>query len=289
MPDLQVWMRRHEGAVQGWETPLERAAIGALQADRLGYAFASGYREALRALLPEVGDARLGFCATEEGPAAPRHMRTRLTERSVEQGGGWVLDGHKRWTTMGSLADELLVFAVQGVDEQGRNSLALVRVPADRRGVRVEPGEATPFVPEIPHAQCRFEGVEVAPDERLPGDAYVRYLKPFRTVEDLHVHAAFLGWVIGEARRRRWPTGLMERGTALLCASWSLCTAAPLAPATHVVLAGIIEQTRALAEACPWPTDGHWERDRRLLDVAGRARAARTEAAWRRLGGGGAR
>ena len=36
----------------------------------------------------------------------------------------------------------------------------------------------------------------VEPEEVLPGDGYLRYLKPFRTVEDLYVQAALLGCLL---------------------------------------------------------------------------------------------
>ena len=39
----------------------------------------------------------------------------------------------------------------------------------------------------------------------LPGDGYDIYLKPFRTIEDIHVHAALIGYLVGVARRLEAP------------------------------------------------------------------------------------
>ncbi len=59
------------GGEADFETTVDRALAGGSAADRLGYAFASGYTEALRALVPGLtGVAAL--CATEEGGNQPR-------------------------------------------------------------------------------------------------------------------------------------------------------------------------------------------------------------------------
>ena len=96
------------------------------------------------------------------------------------------------------------------VDAQGRNALRMVRVPTDAPGVTLAPSSA-PFVPEIPHAEVTLDHVHVATDAVLPGDGYTEYVKPFRTVEDAHVHAALLGYLIGIARRHDFDRLLIEQ------------------------------------------------------------------------------
>jgi hypothetical protein len=67
----------------------------------------------------------------------------------------------------------------------------------------------------------------------------------------------------------------------------------PLAPATHVALAGLLAQAKRALErmdSC-WSlvdegTRTRWERDRAILGVAGKARDARRDAAWRALADG---
>lgn len=286
VPELGAWWARHRAAAAGLAVPVERAIAGGFAADRLGYAFASGYHEALQQLVPALGESRAALAATEVGGAHPRAIKTVL----APAGEGHVLSGEKAWVTLGTHAAELLIVASEGTGPDGRNRLALCRIPADRPGVALRELPATPFAPEIPHAALQLHRVQVAAAERLPGDAYERYLKPFRTIEDLHVHAALLGWLVQLARRLGWPRSILEELVLLISAARLLCAAAPDEPTVHVALGGLIAGCRRLlGELAPlWaaadaPTRAFWERDRPLLDVAGKARAQRLEVAWERL------
>jgi hypothetical protein len=76
-----------------------------------------------------------------------------------------------------------------------------------------------------------------------------------------------------------------------LAALRGLAARDPLAPATHVALAGATRCVQSLLkEAAPhWdrvdaPTAQRWARDRPLLDVAAAARERRLQAAWARIG-----
>ncbi len=72
-------------------------------------------------------------------------------------------------------------------------------------GVRLLPMPATRFVPEVPHARVQLDDVHVEDDELLPGDGYDAYVKPFRSIEDMHVTLAVLAYLLREARQRGWP------------------------------------------------------------------------------------
>ena len=284
--DLDAWQTRHRQAAAALTLPVERAAAGGFAADRLGYAFASGYKEALRQLVPALGDEPAALAATEAGGVHPRNIHTRLDS----DGEDFRLSGDKAFVTLGSYVKTLLVVASQGSDSQGRNRLTLCRIPADRTGVVLRELPPTPFVPEIPHAVLQLREVAVAASERLPGDAYERYLKPFRTIEDLHVHAALLGFLLQLARRLDWPRPVRQELVLLLAAARSLCAAAPDDPAVHIALGALIAGCRRLlGELAPlWAaadttTRTYWERDRALLEVAGKARAQRLEVAWARM------
>ena len=153
----------------------------------------------------------------------------------------------------------------------------------------------TSFVPEVPHARVRLDGVRVERSAVLEGDAYVKIVKPFRTIEDIHVHAASIAYLVAEARRRGWPQGWIERAVMLLHALARLATLDPLASATHVALSGALglgEKLVAEADAL-WSNSGddpaaaRWARDRKLFGVAAKARVQRLAAAWSRLDGTG--
>jgi alkylation response protein AidB-like acyl-CoA dehydrogenase len=268
--------------------PIDRALVGGRAAGGVGGAFLAGYQAALHALIPSLADGPIVcLCATEEGGAHPRAIATRLEPDRD----GFRLSGRKKWVTGGPLAERLLVVASTGLDAAGRNRLRLALLDARQPGVTVQPMPPTPFAPEVPHAELDLDGVAVVESQLLPGDGYERYLKPFRTVEDCHVHAALQAYLVGVARRFGWPHATVERLLGLVCATRALALADPSAPTTHVALAGVLDGMRrftvesephwALADA---GTRAAWQRDLPLLEVAGRARAARTEAAWKALG-----
>lgn len=275
------WTATAATRARGGDTVVS-AAIGGVCADRLGFAFAAGYAEALRLLCPPSGDARVSaLCATEEGGAHPRAIKTTM----VRDGDGWRVSGRKRWATIASLADELLVVASTGVDEAGRNRLRVVRIAAGAPGVTLVPASAA-FVPEIPHAAVELDGVRVRDADVLPGDGYEQYLKPFRTHEDLHVHAALGGYLVGVVRRHGFAPELGERVLAITAATCALAAVDASAPGNHLALAGVIDLMTAQVEAIerawaevPDEEWTRWQRDRPLLRVAGGARAARRDKA----------
>jgi hypothetical protein len=162
----------------------------------------------------------------------------------------------------------------------------MVRVSASSPGVTMI-ANAAPFIPEIPHAEITLDRVAVTAADLLPGDGYDNYVKPFRTIEDIHVHAALLGYLVGVAQRRAFARDVIERLLALAVAIRGAALADPKSPTTHVALAGmfaLVAREVAAIEAlwAPSPDDEwqRWQRDRALLQVAGKARDARRDKAW---------
>lgn len=288
---LDGWWEGHRASTGTFAAPIDRAIVGGFMADRLGYAFASGYREALVALLPSLAhDGVTILSATEAGGVKPSAIKTSLEERDDHQ---LVLRGEKKWATLATRADHLLVAAARGTDERGRTRLVMVRVPTTRAGVSLRAMPPPSFTPEIPHAEVSLVDVEVDPSEVLPGDGWDAYLKPFRTVEDTFVHAALVGYAIGAARRASLPRGIVEEAFSLVALTRALAAADPRDAGTHVALAGAIDAAKRFVARLDdaWTSAGderdRWLRDRPLLSVASSARALRAEAAWRDLGGSG--
>jgi hypothetical protein len=146
-------------------------------------------------------------------------------------------------------------------------------------------------VPEVPHASVHFDGAELGTDGLLPGDGYEAHLKPFRTLEYLHVQGALLGYLFSVAVRARWPRTLREELLAVVSLARSLGDAEPLGVSTHLALAGLLSMTsRLLGEgSMHWasveaPERERFERDRPLLEVAAKAREARRLRAWELVG-----
>jgi hypothetical protein len=248
------------------------AVSGGERANSTGEAFLAGYRAALQRLVPTLpADRKVCLCATEEGGAHPRAIQSTLKET----GGGWQLDGHKKWATGAPLADLLLVVASTGMDN-GRNRLRLALVDAHQPGVTLRPMPPTPFVPEIPHAEVDFEAVSV--NQLLDGDGYDNYLKPFRTIEDTFVFGAVLAHLFAKISDEPFRQKLL----AVIASLEKVALGDPASRELHLVLAGALDLGKSLAqEAANHLEDKEtWLRDSALLQVANKARVARAEAAW---------
>lgn len=282
LADLQAWQRAFAD-LPATVLPLDKVIRMAGRVDRLAFAFAAGYQGALQSLFPMLGpDTVAALCVTEAGGNRPGQMATCLHRAGAE----WRLDGTKTFVTGATVADCLLVAATTGVDDAGRKRLQVVLVDRNAGGVSLEPLPELPFVPEISHAVARFEGVVVDPARILPGDGYADYVKPFRTVEDIHVSAATLGYLYGAARRYQWSPPIVEQLLLCLATARELATWPPAALETHLLLAAHQARVDELMKACdpewehcePEERD-RWQRDRRLMSIAGDARAKRREKA----------
>ena len=131
------------------------------------------------------------------------------------------------------------------------------------------------------------------PDEVLDGDGYSQFLKPFRTIEDCHVHAALCGYLLRIARSYDFDEPALTDLAAHTAAIRGLAQADALSPGVHFALHGVLSRMREwltrserLWERVDPPVRQAWERDKALLNVAARARAARLEAARRALAAG---
>jgi alkylation response protein AidB-like acyl-CoA dehydrogenase len=290
---VAAWWPRQLERCARHHRPIESAIAGGFAADRLAWAFCAGYQAALRALVPQLPAAALAsLCVTEAAGNHPRAIQTALRPHP-DLPRQFLLDGHKRWTTLGPDSALMLVVARVGEAVPGeRIELKLALVHQGAPGVSLRTMSEISFIPEVAHAEVQFERVLVAEHDVLEGDGYSRYVKPFRTVEDLHVHAATLAYLLREARRLAWPRAWVERALAALHALVAIARLDASSPATHIALAGALNIGAALvgeADAC-WESAGddpaslRWRRDRALLAVASSARAKRRERAWDKLG-----
>jgi alkylation response protein AidB-like acyl-CoA dehydrogenase len=283
----QVWQSVHSA-----NTGAAALAIaGGFAADRVGWAFASGYQAALRALVPDLPpDTLAAFCVTEAEGNRPRHIRTTI---APQPDGTLRIDGAKRWTTLGPSSTLLLIVGALPVpDGAGRPALRVACVPTPTPGLVLQPMPPTRFVPEVPHAQVLMHDVRVNAGALLPHDGYDAYVKPFRTIEDLHVTLAVLAYLLREGRVRHWPAAFNEQLVAALALLSHLASEDARAVSTHIALAGALRIAHRLyTDASPlWAAAGddvaagRWQRDSALFEVAGSAREQRAERAWQRLG-----
>jgi acyl-CoA dehydrogenase len=283
----QVWQSINSAGTD----PAALAITGGFAADRVGWAFASGYQAALRALVPDLPhDTLAAFCVTEAEGNRPRNIRTTI---APQPDGTLRIDGAKRWTTLGSASTLLLIVgALPAPVDATKPALRVARVPFPTPGLVLQPMPPTRFVPEVPHAQVLMQDVRVSAGALLPHDGYDDYVKPFRTIEDLHVTLAVLAYLLREGRARRWPAAFNEELVAALALLSHLASEDSRAASTHIALAGALRIAHRLyADALPlWAAAGddpaarRWQRDAALFEVAGAAREQRAERAWERLG-----
>ena len=126
----------------------------------------------------------------------------------------------------------------------------------------------------------------------MSGDGYLRYVKPFRTVEDIHVYGSAVAYLFGLGKRTSAPVEFLAELVSVLVALESLVRTAPLDPNTHVALHGVSQHLSRLFasdtfagiwDAASAEERGRWERDRKLLEVARSASDARFQKAAAQL------
>lgn len=243
-----------------------------LRATSIGQAFAIGYRCALQALLPELKqDQWAAFCATELKGNHPKQIETHVN-------GEGIIHGHKTFVSMGTKAQQLIVLAKAG-EQDARPVLKAVLVNAAQDEMRISDMPDLGMIPDIPHGQLMISG---ARGEVLSGDGYLKYSKRFRTLEDVHVLASFVSFIISMVVRYKLSDGLLTRGVYLLqgCADHSLQDSA----SQHLVLdegfklfdEWVVEFEKSLSEL-PDSFSDAWERDRKLFHIAGKARQKRAQ------------
>jgi len=285
LPTLEDWLPRFARVRAEWTHSVDRAIAGGFLADRLAYAFAAGYESALGRLVPSLDDgATAALCVTEEGGGHPKAIRTTLVR---DGDASWRMTGRKKFVSMAADAKRLFVAATRGARDDGTSDLRLVAIDLPATGVAIELMKDLPFIPEIRHGALAIHNATVADDQILPGDGYTDYIKPFRTIEDIHVTAAAVAFACRCACLFGWPSPLRERMLTALVTLRTLSDDDPSSPAVHILYAGaagmvaeIMREAQTLFDAADEATHAAWARDSALLDVAGSARAARRAKAW---------
>jgi hypothetical protein len=251
-------------------TPFDLALRGGRLMSSPGLAFLVGYQAALRVLWPSAPPSLGALCATEQRSLRAADMQTRLADLR--------LSGRKDFVTAGDAADWLLIAArSEAPGEDPRLSLAVVY--AGEPGVSVEKLPALPLMPDISHGRLHLDH---ALCERLAGDGWDAYVKPFRSLEDIYVLSAMGAWLYGVGQDSQWPQALQLQLLALLAGCAEASRQNPSASSTHILLGGLFAQfyglkaqiQQAFAEGPPeWAQ--LWSRDQSVLEIAGGARAKR--------------
>jgi alkylation response protein AidB-like acyl-CoA dehydrogenase len=116
--------------------------------------------------LPAVaaGEALLSIGITEpDAGSAVQEMRTAL---NADGPGRWRLDGYKNYSTLGHVADGILVWC-RWPGGSGARGIGAVVVPMDRDGVSVTGVHSSMGVHAATEAEVAFDHVEIGPDDVL--------------------------------------------------------------------------------------------------------------------------
>ena len=155
------------------------------------------------------GDLRSAFSMTE--PETAGSDPTLLQTTAVLEGDEWVINGHKWFSTNGSVADFLIVMAVTDPDAHKYQRASMLLVPADTPGVT--------FVRDIPtmeHPTSQHSG-------RIGGHAEILY-EDVRVPKTALLGARGAGFLIAQQRLgpgrihhcMRW-LGVSRRAFDMLC------------------------------------------------------------------------
>jgi acyl-CoA dehydrogenase len=126
-----------------------------------------------------AGEIRSAFSMTE--PETPGSDPTQLQTRAVRDGDGYVLTGHKWFTSNGSIADFLIVMAVTAPDAPPHRRASMFIVPVGSPGLTIVRDVATMEHPQPRfgvlggHAEIVYDNVVLGSDALLgaEGDGFV--------------------------------------------------------------------------------------------------------------------
>jgi len=290
IPSLKKWKNLFFNQTGNWQNTVDMAISGGFISDRTAYAFASGYWSALYCLIPSLPKNKItALCNTEQGGGHPKAIKTELIPARGRDESLWMVNGSKNFVTCANEADLLLIVATTGVSSTGQNKLRLVRVDSHTPGLLIKPLEDLPFIPEISHGKLEINSIEIMDSQILPGDGYITYIKPFRTLEDLHVNAAVAAYIFRTACLYDWPRTIKEQLLALLASIKTVLKTNPLESTVHITLGGINTLFSHVLESIDpyWKltddkTRSQWERDKTLLNMGGKAQSQRLSTAWAR-------
>ncbi|MGI8505581.1 MAG: acyl-CoA dehydrogenase family protein [Solirubrobacteraceae bacterium] len=149
-----------------------------------------------------AGDLKSAFSMTE--PDTAGSDPTLLSTRATRDGDGWVINGHKWFSSNGSIADFLIVMAVTDPDARPHQRASMLIVDADAPGVKVLRDVSTMEHPYESfgrygnHAEILYEDVRV-PGEALLGAEGAGFLIAQQRLYPGRIHHC-MRW-LGVARR----------------------------------------------------------------------------------------
>lgn len=185
------------------KTPFEKAIIGGFTCQQFSFAFMAGYQAALAQMFPSIAPNELkALCVSEAKGGHPKAIHTTLVNHQI--------NGVKTYVTAGSDAAHLLVLCKTDQIVDGRPLFKMVHLPKDASNIKVSNFEL-PFMLEVNHGKLALKETKITDNQVLAGDGYHDYTKPFRTLEDICVGAAYQAMLLRQAIDYQWDANLRDQ------------------------------------------------------------------------------
>jgi alkylation response protein AidB-like acyl-CoA dehydrogenase len=97
-----------------------------------------GTEEQKQRFLPDIAAGRTIFCQGFSEPNAGSDLASVRTKGRLE-GGNWVVNGQKIWTSLAHISDWIFVVTRTEEDSQGSKGLSFLMMPVDQPGIEIRP------------------------------------------------------------------------------------------------------------------------------------------------------
>lgn len=285
---MSEWFAHFKQATGSFSNSIDRAILAGRMSASVGFAFAGAYQSAIEALFGLEEALLASVCVTEAGGNHPRAINARLYTEKAQL----YLSGEKSFVSGAEDAGMIYVACRDerrgdGLDLSGRPLIKVIALNTQLEGIAIQEMPSLGFVPEISHGKVILDRVAIKESYILQGDGYLQYVKAFRTYEDLHVCAAIAANRMAEAIASDWGQGAIEKHIALILSLREVNAMQLDSSAAHIALSAcrsqlneLIAATNTLFEQSNTQKYQNWQRDSRLLKVAGKAHETRTRKAW---------
>ncbi|MFK7980153.1 MAG: hypothetical protein AB8G86_09250 [Saprospiraceae bacterium] len=210
------------------EFPFNKAVLGGFTCQQFSFAFMAGYQAALEKMFPTIAPNELkALCVSEAKGGHPKVIQTTLLNHQ--------LTGVKTYVTAGSDAAHLLVLCKTTERVDGKPLLKIVHVPKQADNIKVTNFEL-PFMKAVKHGKLALDNTKITAEQILEGDGYSQYTKPFRTLEDVCVSAAYQAMLLRQAIDHQWAENLRDQLLLNLYILKNLLSLPPSAKETHLLL-----------------------------------------------------
>lgn len=181
------------GRVSG-STGLSYAAAVSLGASPIYYFGTEEQKEAY--LTPLANGRALGSFGLTEPNAGSDAGGTKTT--AVQDGGDYIINGEKCFITNASFAKSIIVTAVTGKNEKGKNIISAIIVPTDMEGITIQSNYDKMGVRGSDTAEIILNNVRV-PQKNLLGDAQRGFKQFLHTLDGGRISIGALGLGIAQA------------------------------------------------------------------------------------------